>query len=227
MGFKLEKVIPWGRSMQEYIGMFGLTPDDLKLKILDCAGGPASFNAEMTHQGYKVISCDPIYQFTSDEIYQRIQATYQTIIDGVEINHDKFVWHNIQSTAQLGQIRMAAMEKFLADFPQGLQECRYLTDQLPALSFNNAQFDLAVCSHLLFTYSDQLDLEFHLASIIEMCRVAKEVRIFPLLVNMSGERSPQLQPVMRKLQERGYQVEIKQVPYEFQKGGNQILRISL
>ncbi len=67
--------------------------------------------------------------------------------------------------------------------------------------------------------------EFHLASIVEMCRVAKEVRVFPLL-NISGETSPWLKPVMNELQERGYSVEIKQVTYEFQKNGNQILRVT-
>ena len=68
MGLKLENVIPWGRSLEEYVRMFNLTPEDLKLAILDCAGGPASFNAEMTGQGYNVISCDPVYHFTADEI---------------------------------------------------------------------------------------------------------------------------------------------------------------
>ena len=62
MGLKLDKVILWGRCLDEYIGMFSLTSSDLKLAILDCAGGPASFNAEMTRQGRKVISCDPVYQ---------------------------------------------------------------------------------------------------------------------------------------------------------------------
>ncbi len=52
MGFKLEKIIPWGRSMQEYIRMFDLTPDDLRLQILDCAGGPASFNVETSFYAY-------------------------------------------------------------------------------------------------------------------------------------------------------------------------------
>ena len=85
MGFKLENVVPWGRSLEEYIRMFNLTADDLRLKILDCAGGPASFNVEMTRKGYNVISCDPIYQFSVDEIAQRIQETYQTIIDGVKV----------------------------------------------------------------------------------------------------------------------------------------------
>lgn len=225
MSFKLENVIPWGRSMQEYIKMFALTSDNLNLAILDCAGGPASFNVEMTHQGYKVISCDPVYQFTANEIAQRIQDTYQTVIDGVRITWDNFVWQDIQSPEQLGQIRMAAMSKFLADFPLGIQQRRYVTDKLPILSFNQGQFDLALCSHFLFTYSEQLSAEFHLASILEMCRVAKEVRIFPLLVNFSNETSPWLQLIINELQARGYRVEIKQVPYEFQKGGNKMLCI--
>ena len=225
MGFQLEHVIPWGRSMQEYFRMFDLTSDELKLSILDCGGGPASFNVEMTRLGYKVISCDPIYQFTTDEIHQRIQDTYQTIIDGVRATKDNNVWQDIQSPEQLGQIRMAAMRQFLDDFPLGVSEGRYLTDELPVLSFKTNHFDLALCSHLLFTYSEQLGAEFHLNSILEMCRVAKEVRIFPLLVSFSGETSPLLQPVMNELQKRRYKVEIKQVPYEFQKGGNKMLRI--
>ena len=225
MSFKLENVVPWGRLMDEYVRMFDLTGDELKLNILDCAGGPASFNAEMNCLGYKVISCDPIYQFTADEIEQRIQETYQKILDGVVVTYDSFVWQDIQSPEHLGQIRMAAMRQFIEDFPQGIESGRYVTDALPNLSFNTGQFDLALCGHLLFTYSDQLSKDFHLASILEMCRVANEVRIFPLLVHFSGEISPLLQPIMNRLQELGYKVEIKQVPYQFQKGGNKLLRV--
>lgn len=226
MGLKLETVIPWGRSMLEYVKMFDLTLDDLQLTILDCAGGPASFNAEMTRQGYKVISCDPVYQFTADEIAQRIQDVYQTVVEGTRANLDSFVWQDIQSPDELGQIRMAAMQQFLADFPPGFKAGRYLKDGLPVLPFNTHQFDLALCSHFLFTYSDQLSAEFHLASILELSRVAKEVRLFPLL-NLSGEVSPFLEPVMDELPARGYGVEIRQVSYEFQKGGNQMLRVNL
>jgi len=225
VSFKLKNVIPWGRSMQEYVRMFDLQPDDLKLAILDCAGGPASFNAEMTCQGYKVISCDPVYRFTADEIAQRVRDTYQAVMDGVEANYNRFVWQEIQSPAQLGQIRMAAMTKFLEDFPLGIRERRYVTDELPVLSFKTGEFDLALCSHFLFTYSEQLSEDFHLASIVEMCRVAKEVRIFPLLVHFSGETSPFLGAMMNKLPELGYKVEIRQVPYEFQKSGNNLLRV--
>lgn len=225
MSFKLESVVPWGRSLEEYIRMFNLTADDLRLKILDCAGGPASFNVEMTRQGYNVISCDPIYQFSVDEIAQRIQETYQTIIDGVKVTREYFVWQDIQSPEHLGQIRMAAMQQFLEDLPLGIQQGRYILGELPMLTFDTKQFDLALCSHFLFTYSDLLSQDFHLASIQELCRVAGEVRIFPLLNNYSQEVSPLLPSVMKELAAQGYNLEIKQVSYEFQKGGNQMLRV--
>jgi ubiquinone/menaquinone biosynthesis C-methylase UbiE len=105
-----------------------------------------------------------------------------------------------------------------------LEEKRYLTDALPVLPFPANQFDLALCSHFLFTYSDHFSAEFHIEAIAEMCRVAKEARIFPLL-NISGEPSPLLHPVLSELQKQGYVVEIKQVPYEFQRGGNLLLRV--
>jgi SAM-dependent methyltransferase len=225
MDLKLEKVVPWGRSSEEYIRMFDLTPDDLKVRILDCAGGPASFNAEMTRQGYQVLSCDPIYQFSAEQIAQRIQETYQTVINTAKATREYFIWQDIESPEKLGQIRMSAMQQFLEDFPLGIQQGRYIEGELPMLPFNTAQFELALCSHFLFTYSDVLSQEFHLASIQELCRVAGEVRIFPLLNNFSSEVSPLLPFVMQELAALGYHLEIKQVSYEFQKGGNQLLRI--
>lgn len=224
MGFKLDKIILWGRSLKEYIGMFDLTPNEFNLAILDCGGGPASFNAQMTSQRCNVISCDPIYQFSADEINGRIQETYQTVIDGVKANSTNYVWQNIESAEQLGKIRMEAMNHFLDDFPLGLSQGRYVLDELPNLSFKKRQFDLALVSHLLFTYSDHLSLEFHLNSIKELCRVAKEVRIFPLL-NVSGQ-SNLLLPVIENLQKSGYKAETQRVNYEFQKGGNQLLKVS-
>jgi hypothetical protein len=224
VGLKLEQVVPWGRSLAEYRRMFDLQDSDLNKRILDCAGGPASFNAEMTAQGYHVIACDPVYQFDVTGIQQRITDTYDMIIAGVKANIDSYVWQEIQSPEQLGEVRMAAMEQFLADFPLGLQQGRYINAELPQLPFASQSFDLVLCSHLLFTYSDQLSLPFHYEAIRELLRIASEVRIFPVL-NISGELSPWLSPVMEKMTEQGYQAQLKTVPYEFQKGGNQMLQI--
>jgi hypothetical protein len=222
MGLKLESIVPWGRNMDEYVRMFDLTEVDLTLQILDCAGGPASFNAEMTQRGDRVISCDPLYHFSASQIEQRIQATYEAIIEGVKANHDAYVWDMIPSPEQLGEIRMSAMRRFLADLAIGLEAGRYLPCELPTLPFAEGQFDLALCGHLLFTYTDHLSAEFHLDSIRELCRVAAEVRIFPLL-NISGEASPVLPIVLAELSQQGYQLDLRQVPYEFQKGGNRML----
>lgn len=221
----LEEVVPWGRSKAEYLEMFDLTPEDLNRRILDCAAGPASFNAEATEEGYEIISCDPIYRFTAEGIQARIDATRETMISNARARKDEFVRDDIESPDLLGEIRMAAMRRFLADFPQGFKEGRYVVDELPDLGFTDGQFDLALCSAFLFTYSEQLSLEFHIASIEEMCRVARKARIFPLLKAYGG-KSPLLQPVMKALRERGYRVEIRRVPYEFQCGGNEMLTVA-
>src|SRR6185295_17577448 len=68
MAFKYEEAVPWGRSFDEYCRMFDLTTDDLERSILGCADGPASFNAEMSRLGKRVISCDPLYRFTREQI---------------------------------------------------------------------------------------------------------------------------------------------------------------
>ena len=204
--------------------MFSLTCGDLSGRILDCAAGPASFDAELTPEGHEVISCDPLYSLTADEIRARIEATCDTVVTNARAASDEFVWRDFTSPEHLGEVRMAAMQQFLADFPAGLLEGRYLVHALPHLDFRGDEFDLALCSHYLFTYSDQLSTGFHVAAIQEMCRVAGEARIFPLLKSYGGP-SPLLEPVVDALRERGYEVEISNVPYEFQRGGDKMLAV--
>jgi hypothetical protein len=92
------------------------------------------------------------------------------------------------------------------------------------LPFPDDTFDLSLCSHLLFLYSKQLNLEFHISAILEQLRVAKEVRVFPLF-DLACQKSSHLEPVMQALTERGYQAELQQVAHEFQKGANEMLRV--
>jgi hypothetical protein len=223
MGIALDQVILWGRSLDEYIGMFDLRPDDLDLSILDCASGPASFNAEMTRQGGRVISCDPSYIFSPQELARRIEETFPSILSKVEAAQDTYVWREIASPAQLGEVRMTAMRRFLEDFAS--PKDRYVVASLPNLPFAHQRFDLALCSHFLFTYSTQFSVDFHVASILDMCRVASEVCVFPLL-DTTGIPSALLDPVIEELSQRGYHCEIRSVPYEFQRGGNTLLRVT-
>jgi hypothetical protein len=78
--FTLNKVVPWGRSFDEYRRMFALTDEDLQRRILGCADGPAGFNAEATRLGARVISSDPLYDFSVDQIRERIAATAEDIL---------------------------------------------------------------------------------------------------------------------------------------------------
>jgi hypothetical protein len=72
MPYTLHSIVPWGRSYQEYVDMFGLKESDLDADILGCGDGPASFNCTMNRKGKKVISADPVYQFSADKIGKRI-----------------------------------------------------------------------------------------------------------------------------------------------------------
>ncbi|MCD4843526.1 MAG: class I SAM-dependent methyltransferase [Methanosarcinales archaeon] len=224
MEINYKDIVPWGRSFDEYIKMFSLMPDDLNLKILDCGGGPSGFNAEMTRQGKKVISIDPIYNLSSDDIEIGINETYDDVINQTRLNADKFIWQNISSVEELGRIRMAAMKQFLDDFEQGKIEGRYIYTELPSLPFTDKEFDIALSSHFLFLYSSNLSLDFHRKAINEMVRVAREIRIFPL-VNVNTIPSPYVEHIKNELVKKGYKVTIEKVDYEFQKGGNEILRI--
>ncbi|MGD0956856.1 MAG: methyltransferase domain-containing protein [Candidatus Acidiferrales bacterium] len=118
------------------------------------------------------------------------------------------------------------MKQFLDDLPLGISQGRYHVGESQALPLPDREFDLVVCSHFLFTYSDLFSIEFHIDSIREMCRVAREARIFPLLASFSSRHSPHLAPVARELTREGYRCELNRVPCEFQKGGNQMLRVS-
>jgi hypothetical protein len=222
--FTLEQVVPWGRSFDEYRAMFALTDADLEGHILGCGDGPASFNAIATQRGAKVVSCDPLYRHTVAEIQARIDETSAEVLDQTRRNRHEFVWDTIPSVEDLGRIRMAAMQEFLRDYPPGVQEGRYVEAELPSLPFGDGEFDLALCSHLLFLYSAQLGETYHNAAVLELCRVAREVRIFPLLA-LGGSKSPFVDGCAAALRAAGFDVSVERVPYEFQRGGNEMMRI--
>jgi SAM-dependent methyltransferase len=224
MALKYKSVVPWGRSFQEYTDMFALTEDDLNIRILGCGDGPAAFNSAMKQRGRRVVSVDPIYEFSAEEIEQRIKETYNDVISQTRSNRDKFIWTKIRDVDELGRIRMDSMKIFLRDYEEGRKEGRYVPGELPVLPFEDNSFDLALSSHFLFLYTDNLSYEFHVQSITEILRVAKEIRIFPLL-DVNAARSSYADRVSEEFSAKGYSVSEKKVDYEFQKGGNAMMKI--
>jgi hypothetical protein len=224
---QLQEVVPWGRSLDEYRRLFALSEIDLQARLLGCGDGPASFNAELAALGktQRLVSVDPLYAFTGPEIASRVEQTYETIISNVKRNPGRYVWTYFSDPDALGAARLKAMKIFLNDYETGRAEGRYLVGALPKLPFNDGEFDRCLCSHLLFLYSAQLSADFHLASMLEMLRVAREVRVFPLL-DLDLQRSAHLDPVTAELRSADFQTEVVGVPYEFQKGGGQMLRVT-
>jgi ubiquinone/menaquinone biosynthesis C-methylase UbiE len=116
------------------------------------------------------------------------------------------------------------MRDFLGDYENGKLDGRYIAAQLPDLPFAPLSFDIALCSHFIFFYSDSLSLMFHQQALDELCRVAREVRVFPMLT-YNAEPCPFVTPVVDRLEQMGRVVSIEKVPYEFQRGGNMMMKI--
>jgi hypothetical protein len=224
MAVSFDQIVPWGRSRKEYELMLSLSPEDLSRGVLDCGGGPASFTAELSASGIRAVSVDPIYAYSGLEIQTRFEEVVEPMIAQVRATPEDWTWGYHRDPDDLCANRRAALEGFLADYEQGLQAHRYVAGELPALPFDASSFGLAVCSHLLFLYSDLLTEDFHIRAVTELCRVADEVRIFPLLT-LARKPSPHLAAVQAAVHSQGMASKVMRVDYEFQRDGNEMLRI--
>ena len=225
MAVKLDRVVPFGRSLDEYVKMFSLSEADLQKSILSVADGPASFNAEGTAKGHRIQSIDPLYAFGAEDIRDRFYAVLDNIIAQVSATPADWVWNYHASPAALRTNRIKVTETFCADYPAGKQQGRYTQGSLPQLPYPTGTYDMGLCSHFLFLYSDQYDIDFHLAALGEMLRVSREVRVFPLLT-LGSEKSPHLLPAIAHLQQAGYRCAVQPVSYELQRGGCEMLQIT-
>ena len=224
MAIALDEVVPWGRSRKEYELIFSLSAEDVSRGVLDCGGGPASFIAELSAAGLRGVSVDPSYAYSGSEIRARFEKLVQPMMAQVRATPDDWTWGYHRDPDDLCANRRMALERFLADYEEGRQAGRYVTGELPSLPFESGAFGLAVCSHLLFLYSDLLSEDFHTRAATELCRVAGEVRIFPLLT-LARRPSPYVAAVQAAVRSQGWASEVVRVDYELQRGGNEMLRI--
>ena len=221
---QLDEIVPLGRGLADYRAMFVLRADDMARRLLGCGDGPASFNADWSAGGGRVVSLDPIYRWPAAAIGARIEATFPEVVEKMHADPGRFRLTGGRTVGALAARRWSAMQRFLSDYPTGGRAGRYVAGGLPDLPFANDRFDLAVCAHLLFLYEDHLSLAFHTRAILELLRVAAEVRLFPL-VNLAGGRSAHLEPVRSALHRAGAHSAIVTVDYEVQFGARHMLRV--
>lgn len=220
----MRETILWGQHIDEYQQMFGLADSDINARLLEYGCGATAVNAQLHARGRTVISCDPLFSLDQERLDQSVQSTFDEAVQHLNIAHDQYDFSYYGNFTSLIAKRREGISTCLADYEVGRMEKRYLPLEHDALPFEDFSFDLALCSHFLFVSVEEQDVDFHLQCIRELARVAKEVRIFPL-IDGSGQPSPVLGPVLLGLQQANYGVEIRKVDYQLQLGGHAMLRV--
>jgi hypothetical protein len=213
------------RSYAEYMAMFGLGVDDLPGGVVDVSAGGASFVAECTERGVRALAVDPAYAKPLVELAEAVPAA----VDGghaiIAANADRFGWDFYGDLDGHRRVRERAASRFLTDI--GSRPGRYVAGALPRLPLRDRAADLVLCSHLLFTWSETLDEQWHRAALRELIRVARhQVRIFPLVTAGTGAAVVYLDALVAELDQVGVGAEFRQVPYEFQRGADTVLILS-
>jgi hypothetical protein len=89
--------------------------DDLYGRSLDCAA-PASCNANVITKSHRVVSCGPLNQLTAGGMHAHRRGSHDIVVEKARAARHELVWHEIRSAEQLGEVRIAIMRRFPANF---------------------------------------------------------------------------------------------------------------
>lgn len=217
-----------GRTFAEYCGFFDLDPEALVGEtVLDCPSGVGSFVAEATDRGVDAVGADVLYDTPSPELARRSRRDCHDTVRQVRAKRDLFVWDYYDDVPTRRRHLERAHERFLRDYDDGRRAGRYVPARLPDLPFPDDTFSLVLSAHLLFLYADRLSDAFHREALRELCRVSSdEVRVFPL-VGLDTEPYDRLDATLADLRTAGYEATVESVPFEFQRGATEMLRVSV
>lgn len=221
---QLDDVVLIGRTMDEYMRIFGLDHTFKSERILDAASGICSFTAEANALGWDVTASDRVYQLDADTIEQKCRQDLDEVTQKLVPIKDRYVWDFFPDIPSLKKQREQAYTRFLADYRQ-YGHHRYHPVTYPNSPFSENQFSLILVSHFLFLYEDQLDYDFHKTTVQELLRITqKEIRLFPI-VNLRNERCIHLVHMMDDPDFAEFTFSIQAVDYEFLRNANEVLII--
>lgn len=216
--YRIEGFAFVGRTFGEYARMFDLDVGRWQgRRLLDCPAGPCSFVPEARDRGVEAWAADLAYGPPPSALRERCRTDVDramAALDGVE---HLYRWQHYDDVADLRSYRERAARRFLEDYPD-----HHVAARLPDLPFRSGAFDLVLSAHCLFLYDDRLDAGFHEAALRELARVGGEVRVFPL-VGFDAQRYPHLWELRRSLHGTGRATEVREVPFEFQRGATEML----
>lgn len=214
----------WIFNLTDYRQMFDLQENDFAKPILDYPGRISSFNAQMHAQGVRVVSGDSLYGLSFEQMQQKSVELFEANEDSLR-SHLNWLKENDEKSIEMILKNWRDSEKqFLDDYRAGQSEGRYQNVSLPKLPFKDHEFDLAICTNLIFHTMAMINGNSTEDLVAELCRVAVEARIFPLL-NEKGEMPEKLGMLMLNLQQQNYALEVREVPYKQHKGANAMLRV--
>lgn len=227
MDLSINEICGLGYSVDDYKKMFDLSDDDLNRNILDYRSGANVFCQEIYNQNKSEASiikaCDPIYQMNITDLKKLAKASIDKLNQEYKANKSKFTLNTADFEKFIEQ-RINNINIFFSEFEVNKNNNLYTLDSLPSLSFEDEKFDLALVNYYFFSYSEILGLDYIVAGLKELIRVANEVRIFPL-VNHSGEYSDAVPMVLGKLQENDLGAEIKEVEFGLWQSENAMMKV--
>jgi hypothetical protein len=223
-GFRLPWVAFFGRTLAEYLCMFVVDIDELRVgTTLDCPSGPDSFVADARAAGCEVTGCDPMYSLAPEEILSRGRDNVDRCLAAIEAQPGALTFSDYDA---FKRAKYDALLGFVADYARHREA--YVPATLPALPFADHSFDRVLGANFLFAYASladgglyegtEFDLEFHLRSIREIARVARhEIRLSPMGTFSPPPRPhPYREPAAELLRTLGFAVEFR--PSEFDSG---------
>jgi hypothetical protein len=220
----MRKRVLWGHHVSEYKEMFDVSDASLQANILEYGCGASAVNTELHQEGTTMVSIDPLFALSKPELIQKVTDDFDERVEQVFLDQAQFNVENYGGMDAFLASRRAGMDAFFADYNAGVEEGRYKALVDGALPFENFSFDLALSSHYLFANAADDAVAYHLETIQELARVAKEVRLFPL-IERAGTPSVLLGPVLLGLQQANFGTEVREVSCALYPEGNAMLRV--
>lgn len=220
----MQKLVLWGQGIDDCREMFGLSEEEMNSKILEYGCGPSAVTIQQFKKQRSVVSCDPLFILDKATLVSKTQMIFAEMAKEISKEQKLFDFSRSGGLEHLLEERRSGMQEFFVDYDLGKKEGRYLGVSSYPLPFADFSFDFALSAHYLFAGLEEQTLDFHIDLIRELARVAKEVRIFPL-IDRQGNTSELLGPVLLALQKDNYGVEVREVDFHLHQTGNAMLRV--
>lgn len=221
----MERLVLWGHHLDEYRDMFDLPEAALSMRFLEYQSGASAFQFELRGIASHVVSYDDWFHLSKEALHDKVETSFSGRLEQIIHHAEAFdLSRYADNLDQLTAYRRQGINEFFQDYDLGHAEGRYLFAEQTSLPFPNFFFDYALSAHHFFSAMAPQTLPYHVETIAELARVAKEVRIFPL-VDAQGVPSELLGPVILALQQKNFGIEVRNVGYHLQPKGNAMLRI--